>query len=371
METLMELRELASLDRSPCVTLYLNTFMKDPVARDRARGFVERRVERALRLAESPQLRADLARVLAEAKRRFEDTEGAPRAIAIFACGAMNEFRVLDLPAGVEDQLVIGDAPALRQLARLCDEYERTLLVLVSAEDARIFEIVLGRVESSETIAGAPVNTKRSDKTSPGWIDVRYQRHVREHIDRHLREVAERTTKLVDAHKPHVVLVGGSQPTIDRFLHELPSRIRTRVVDVIALPPEAPIASVVQAAMESTRDEERRREIDGVKTTVDLALAGGPAALGLPEVLDAARERRLMTLFLDYGFKAEGARCNACGALVGRDAGECPYCFGAVTKADLSEAIVKEAISQDGQVDFVPNSQLLKRFDGIAALLRW
>lgn len=371
METLTELRELASLDRSPCVTLYLNTYLKEPNARDRTKAFVERRIERALRLADTPALRNDLARVLEEAERRLEMTNGVSRSIAVFACAAMDVFRVIELPVEVEDQLVIGDAPALWQLARLCDEYERTLLVLVSAEDARIFEIVLGRVDFQESIAGEAINTKRSDKKSPGWIDVRYQRHVREHIDRHLREVAERTTKLVDAHKPHVVLVGGSQPTIDRFLHELPARIRTRVVDVIALPPEAPIASVVQAAMESAKEDERRREVDGVKAAVDTALSGGPAALGLREVLDAARERRLMTVFVDYGFKAQGSRCSQCAALIAGVPGGCPYCEGTVSATDLSEALVREAISQDGQVDFVPSSELLQRFEGVAALLRW
>lgn len=48
MEPHGELRALASVELSPCVTLYLNTRTSDPVERDRVALFVRRRVARAL-----------------------------------------------------------------------------------------------------------------------------------------------------------------------------------------------------------------------------------------------------------------------------------------------------------------------------------
>ena len=49
----------------------------------------------------------------------------------------------------------------------------------------------------------------------------------------------------------------------------------------------------------------------------------------------------------------------------------CAFCFSATEPVDLSEALVRDAISQDGQVERVPKSADLTKFDGVAALLRW
>ena len=51
-----------------------------------------------------------------------------------------------------------------------------------------------------------------------------------------------------------------------------------------------------------------QKELSVLKQTVELALKGGPAALGIDEVIDATRERRLLRLFLDGGFAANGWR---------------------------------------------------------------
>lgn len=371
MEPTLELETLAGIEGTPCVTLYLNTWLKEPNARERTRQFVRRRIERALRAADG-DARADLERVRDEALRRIESPgEGAPPAIAVFACGAKDVFRVVDLPVPVEDQLIVSDAPALKQLAALSGTYERTLLVLVSAEEARIFEILLGEVMVSEDVMSDEVNKNRAARTSPGWTDLHYQRQVREQIERHLREVAARTVALYDRDKPPRLVVGGAQPTIDRFLHELPARLRTRVVDVVALNPESPLSEVVHAAMESTK--QANRTTDGVREAVDLALSDGPAALGVDEVLDATQQKRLMVVYLDPDFRRDGWRCEGCGALSLRDDGSktCGFCSDKTAPVELGEALVRQAILQGGEVDFVPRSALLEKFDGVAAKLRW
>lgn len=371
MEPTLELETLAGIEGTPCVTLYLNTRMKEPNARERARQFVKRRIERALRAAGSDPVRADLERVRDEAFRRVDSpAEGAPAAIAVFACGARNVFRVVELAVPIEDQLVVSEAPALKQIAALSGAYERTLLVLVSAEDARIFEILLGEVKREESLAGDEINTRRAPRTSPGWTDLHYQRQVREHIERHLREVAARTVELYDRDRPPRLVVGGAQPTIDRFLHELPDRLRTRVVDVVALKPESPITEVVYAAMAAATSKD---PADGVREAVDQALSDAPAALGLEEVLEAAQQKRLMVVYLDPELRRDGWRCESCGALSLRDDGSatCAFCSSPAQPVELGEALVRQAILQGGEVDFVPRSPLLAKFDGVAAKLRW
>ena len=362
------LSDLAAIEGASCVTLYLNTRLKEPVAREQARAFVRRRIERALRAADDGDARAGLERVRDEALLRVDQPgEGAPAAIAVFACEARGVFKVIELDVPVEDQLVFGTEPALKQLAGLTGMYERTLLVLVSAEDARIYEILLGRVESIETVAGDEINKNRAPRKSPGWTQLRYQRQVREQIERHLREVAVRLTALFDRDRAPNLVVGGAQPTIDRFLHELPNRLRTRVKDVVSLAPDAPITDVVHAAMEASSGT------DGVQEAIDQALSDGPAALGIDEVLESAQQKRLMTLYLDPLFRLDGWRCRDCGALARHDDGSktCAFCTGKTFAVELGEALVRQAIVQSAEVELVPRSSLLERFDGVAAKRRW
>jgi hypothetical protein len=371
MEPGIVLRELAAMGGTgPFVSLYMN-LGTDP---ERTHDFVRRRIERARRAVEDRRVRDDLDRVEQEAMRRAEAGAHVPdsrsSSIAIFARGP-DLLRVIELPVPVDDELVVSDGPALRQLARLSTGFERALVVLVSSDQARIFEVVMGRgVEKSEDVPGAHVNSKRAARTSPGWERLHYQRQVREQIEKHLREVAERATEIVDRDRPDLVVVGGAHPAVDRFLHELPSRIRTRVVNVIALAPDAPLGDVINVALEAMRDQETRRTEDAILSTIDLAMAGGPAALGLDEVLEAARERRLMSLYQLNSFRSPGTRCRDCGAPF-REEGTCGYCGGACDPVELAEALVRSAIAQDATVEMVPVSGSLERLGGAIAKLRW
>ena len=47
------------------------------------------------------------------------------------------------------------------------------------------------------------------------------------------------------------------------------------------------------------------------------------------------------------------------------------FAVGVLAGVELSEALVRETIAQDGTVDFLPRSEELDRFGGIAAKLRW
>lgn len=371
MEPHGELRALATVELSPCVTLYLNTRTSDPIERERVGLFVRRRVERALSAVDDPETRGDLARALDEARRRLDSVAAArPSAVAIFACRRAGLFRVLELDVPVENELIVDRGPALRQLAVLTGRYERTLLVLVSSEEARIFDVVLGTMNEAASLSSDPFDKQRTGLVKEGWVQNHYQRHVLAHIERHLREVAERATHLADRIHPDLFVVGGVHPTIDRFLHELPARIRTRVTDIVALSPESPLSTIAHTALAAMRDDERRRTADVVRDTIDVALSGGPAALGLDEVLDAAREQRLLSLCLLASYRGAGTRCRDCGSLF-RDETACSFCRATCDPVDLGEALVRATIEQDGSVEFLPASVALERLGGVAAKLRW
>lgn len=355
METLQQLRALADV-RAPCVTLFLNTRDEAPQARAEARAWLKSRIERALRFAPSPAMAADLRRVAAEAEVRT--AIDGPRAVAIFACGEAEVFRVMPLDVPVENELVVGTQPALRQIARHAAGYERIVLALVTPEEARVVEVVMPRDASAAA----------ADR----WQRVRYQRRVLENIDQHLGDVVRALARHVDDLEPHAVFIGGRQPTLSRFRHELPLRLRVRATDVVGLAADAPLARIVDEILSDMTTDDGDPRVDGVKRTIATAMADGPAALGLDEVLAGARERRLTTLHLSATFQRRGTRCRECGRLdADAAAARCATCGSATAVVDLGEALERAVIAQEGVVDVAPASADLNRFDGVVARLRW
>lgn len=355
METLQQLRALADV-HAPCVTLYLNTRDEAPQARAEARAWLKSRIGRALRFTTSPAMESDLRRVAAEAEARTA-MEGPP-AVAIFACAEAEVFRVVPLDVPLENELVVGSQPALRQIARHAAGYERIVLALVSPEEARVVEVVMPR----DTTAPA----------SERWQRVRYQRRVLENIDQHLGDVVRALARHVDDLEPHAVFIGGRQPTLSRFRHELPLRLRVRASDVVGLGPDVPLARIVDEILSDMATDEGDPRVDGVKRTIQTAMADGPAALGLEEVLAGARERRLTTLHLSATFSRRGTRCRECGRLdANAAASRCAGCGSETTSVDLGEALERAVIAQEGVVDVAPSSADLNRFDGVVARLRW
>src|SRR2546428_14130262 len=116
MEATPELRSLADLPSSPCVTLYLNTWTKEPAARERAKQFLERRIGRALRLTEDPVLAADLERVRSAASAALAG--GGPPALPVFAPGP-ETFRVPGLAGPGGGQPVVCRGSSLPPPPRL------------------------------------------------------------------------------------------------------------------------------------------------------------------------------------------------------------------------------------------------------------
>ena len=68
-----------------------------------------------------------------------------------------------------------------------------------------------------------------------GWAQARYQRHVKEHIDRHYKEVTAYITSYM-AFDPHThLIVSGHNEIVARFRHWLPPSVPAQVIETVAL----------------------------------------------------------------------------------------------------------------------------------------
>ena len=375
MEITKELRELAkfSVRALPVISVYLNTQWRDQHQRERVTTFLTRQVRQAHPLtvdtdAARLSLEADLARLEAWGQQLLRGTvEVAMPGHALFACSGANLWIELPAPLPFEDEFTIADRPALRQLARLDEDYTNALVVLVDSRSARICEVVLGGFLSEVDFAREfPGRHKQG-----GWAQLRYQRHVKEHMDRHHKEVAEYLASYLTARPQTYIILSGQEDILANFRHFLLPQVQQQVIDEVRLNIRESPARILEAAQEVLQRHEREEERESVQLLLQRAGHGGLAVVGMQETLAAANTGRVHKLIMHHDLQQHGWRCLDCGCLGETRLQQCPVCGGKVAAVALGEAMVSRVLQTDSFVELIAPDPRLATYEGVGALLRY
>jgi len=381
------LRDLAEAEHGdvPVVSLYLN--LADP-------GRVSTELNSLVRTAHKELDRDDrfdqaqrkaLGRVLSDVDRRVGSEVGpetGARLLVVFADteGSWREHR---LPVALPSRLVIQQGPYTRPLSLLLDEFPRYAVLAADARNARLFSLHLGDLEEHPDVlirddeVPDRVRAKKSMAVSSwgvysGMGDQRIQRHIEDHVHRHLRHVAGRTYAWFKEERFERMLVAApDERTLSRLKDHLHSDLRRRVRGEFQARPDDDDQELKQKALVTAREIERREERELLDRLVDLHLSGGLGAVGLQPVLDALRLGQVHTLVMKQDFTASGCVCPE-DRYLSAGAAPCPMCGRDLQPVDrLADEIVQEAVSQGAEVRHV--SAAHEGFDphGVGALLRF
>lgn len=376
MEITKELRELARFAAGdmPVVSLYLDTQRRDQHQWERVATFVAGHVRQARALlldtdAARQSLAHDLEHIMAWGAQRLRGMTDTPTpGVALFACHAADLWVEFPSPVPFEDEFTITDRPVLRQLARLDEDYTNALLVMVDTRAARIYEVVLGGFLSEIDFArDVPGRHKQG-----GWAQARYQRHVKQYMDRHHKEVATYVTAYMEAH-PHTHLILSGQPDIvANFRGYLPAAVQQHIIDLLTLDMHDDRHHILTIAQETLQHHEREEEQATVQLLLNRAAHGGLAVLGQQETLAAVNTARVHQLVLNRDFRSDGWRCLDCSYLgEGATPARCTVCGGTTSTTELGEAMVNAVLQTDGFIEMVAPDDRLTPYEGLGALLRY
>ena len=370
------LRELARLPETslPVLSIYLNTRWDNEHQRERVRLFLQEKLKHARFMVEEvpgalESLEADTARITQYVEALVkQQVDVAYDGIALFACHGTGLWRIFRSSVPFENQFVVARRPALRQLCVLSDEYESALVVLVDSKSARIFEVALGGL-IRELDLEAPDFPGRHKQG--GWAQMRYQRHIKDHMDRHHKAVAEYLARLLEQRRNAHVLLNGQEEILANFTQHLPPWVRDRVIQHLSLDIRASDKAVLQQALEALREHEHVQENATVDRMIAMSMSGGLGALGINDTLDAVNRGAVHRLFLSRDFQEKGWQCTSCRALGHKVPVACPFCEGPVSTVDLEEAVVERVLAEDGSVETVNSHPRLRHYGGIGAILRF
>jgi peptide chain release factor subunit 1 len=375
MEITKALQELAKFSAGPLpvLSVYLNTRWHDQHQRERVTTFLRQQLRQARLLAFDAEashqsLEADIGRIARWGERLVQGTgELVMPGAALFTCHGADLWVELPSPIPFEDEFIVADRPALRQLARLDEDYTNALAVLVDSRAARICEVVLGGLLAETDFANEfPGRHKQG-----GWAQMRYQRHVQEHMDRHHKEVAEYLATYMIAHPQTSIILSGQDDIVTNFRQALSPQVQQQIIDTIRLDLHATAARILEVAQAVLRRHEREEEQASVALLLNRAGHGGLAVVGLQETLAAVNTGRVQTLLMQRDFHQPGWRCLGCGHLGDAMPAQCPLCGASVAAVELEEALVSGVLRTDGMVEVVAPDARLAAYEGVGALLRY
>ncbi len=368
-----ELKEMAELDgKGYFVSLYLNV---DPLFNKRGDYMVHlknmlKKTSETLDRETYKKVKDAMTKIenyVLTSKRLFK------KGLAVLAGEDSSFWKAYHLNVPVKNELIVDRFPYTRPLFDLLDNYQRYCVLIVDKESARIFVVHLGEiVEYGEVhTEGIPGKHKKG-----GWFALsqdHYERHIDYHVSLHLKDVIERLGPFMSGEYIGRLILGGSPEAISMVKTMLPKELLNKVIGTVRVEMFAKPDEVLKRVEPLMREFEKKKEQEEIETLIETALKGGPAVLGLDDVLKALEDRRVMKLFILKDFENGGYHCKGCGFLTGQKIEACPYCSG---KMEFVEHIMglagEKAIEQGALVEVLSEpSEKLKRYGSVGAFLRY
>ena len=309
-------------------------------------------------------LRADLERI-----RRFyadEFSREGARGLAVFAASPDNVWRPLPLTEPVADAVKVGRHFYLAPLVPLVGRGEGALVVVVSREQGQFYRLSAGRLE--EVADYFEEQPRRHDQG--GWSQARYQRHVDELAEEHLRRVAAALDTLVRRLRGPQVVVVASAETWAELSQLLSQEARNAVVGCTHAEAHAGAPELLELTLPVLERWRAERERALVERWREEAGRNGRATSGWVQTLEAASDGRVELLLFRDGIAPAAWRCPACGRLAARE-GDCPLDGTRMERSeDGIDLAVHQTLTHGGKVWLVQGREL-DPVDGVGAILRF
>jgi peptide chain release factor subunit 1 len=307
-------------------------------------------------------LRSDLERLRDWWDDEF-DRDGV-RAVALFASSADGLFRALPLADGCSDSSQIGPSLHLTPLVGLLRR-EGALVAFVTRERGTIYRFEDGRLQ--EVADESEEQPGQHDQG--GWSQARYQRHIENLVQQHLKTVGEAIDDHSRRDRPRLVMVVPEEMR-GELEEKLSHDAREAIVGWTTAEAHAGPAKLVEIVRPLLDEARARSDAALLERFESLHGRGERSATGWKQVLDAASDGRIEHLLVEEGARASAWECPRCGR-ASADGGACPLDGEKLEERDDAvDLALHRTVAHGGSVVRL-GSGALGDSRGIAALLRF
>lgn len=376
------LDELAGFEPNgfPFTSLYLNA-QADQHGRDNFAPFVRKELaSRAKTFAEGSREREyferDAGRII---RYLIENLEPSANGAAIFAStGADGFFKTIQFDAPFHtNRLYVSDRPHIYPLARLIERNPVYVVLLADTKAARIFVFDLGRVKRLEEFSADVKDFAAFGEHS----QMRYRRRVENNQQLHAKETMEMLERVVAEEKAERVILAGDEIIIALLRQRMPAEIADKVIDVLRLDIRAPEHEILQATIESLREDNLQTDAEKVRDLFDQFRADSLATVGLEKTMYALVNGQADELLLsaspdDILTDKESAAVlspapQQQAATVGATVGTIAKPANELSRKMIADALVSLARKSGAAITFIEDRNLLADVGGVGAFLSY
>lgn len=299
-------------------------------------------------------------------KREFK------KGLVLISSASSGLWRDYHFPLPVKNELVIGNAPYIKPLFTLLDNYPRYVVLLIDKELARIFLIHLGRIELYTELLTPDVPGRHK---KGGWFALeqsRYERHIDYHVSQHMKDVIKAIEELRHREAINRIIIGGAEDAIIKMKGMLPQAILNKVISTFHPEMFSGEKSILERTLKIIEGYEREKEKEVVQELVARVMKNEMAVVGLEDVLINIQEGKVMKLILLRDITVNGLKCTNCDFLTSQEIKICPYCRGEFDKVNyLIDFATQKAVEQGAIIKVVTKSDELQKVGGVGAFLRF
>lgn len=293
------------------------------------------------------------------------------KGLAIFVRDNVGAFLLpMQFAVPLPNWIAVYPTPNIYHLVELKDTYHRYVVLLATAERARILDVNLG----TTTVQAWTDRPELHGLVGEGWSRSHYQVHRAHRGERFLEEKLDVLERLMRAGgHAHLILAGDPEITAG-VRRALPKDLADKLVDTIPASARDKQTDVVMATLSSFIEHEEQESQAVAERLVEGLLGQDLAVAGSAAVLDALRRGNVDTLVMAQGYQPDpGWTCAACNAM-GTEVPEtplCPQCDQAsVRPLDVKEALLRLAGQFECPVEVVEHADALMALGGVGCLLR-
>lgn len=350
--------------------IYLSIYMKSSsrAELDASRSFAASRFK-----AMEKSLPADLLEPFKSSLSLVKEAVGSlswkgERSRVIYASGPLSFLQVYRMGLDVEPLVVLDTSPFLLPLARLRDDYEDYVLILLDSRESSLF-IIRSRLLQEEAQSSIDLMNKHK---KGGWSQMRFSRLRKGAIKSFLGEVVEDLLGLEHLQSMRGLVIAGPGDAKIQLLEMLPIQIKDKVIGVLDAPIGTAPSDLIKMGDQVTLDKERslsRKMVEELKSAV---LKGRLSAYGTDQVRDALMQARVKSLVLLDNLVIPGWICERCQHFQeGAQPESCPHCNGRTSRVNVLEELYELAQRTGAQVEFVDEDEFLQSLGGVGAILRY
>ena len=372
-----QLRELAAFraENGCAVSLYVNLDPSQAPTAAAVETRVNSQLSEAERLAEERKasmtrgqregLKADIDRI----RQWFDDgfdRQGGVRAVAVFAASLDNFWSTLALQGIVPDDVKIANelylAPLTPHVGR-----DGALVAVVGRERGEIFRlrggVLVAIANETQDVPG------RHDQG--GWSQSRYERHIENIVDQHLRELADTLEACVRRVRGAPVVLVGAEEIRPEFEELLSKEAKDCLAGWASAEAHADGPQLLEAVRPLLDEWSRKREETLLERWREEAGKNGRAAAGWEQTLEAASDGRVELLLVQDGVDHSAYECPKCGRAQMTN-GSCPLDGTTmVSRENGVDLAVHRTLAHGGTIHVLRDRQDLEPVGGVGALLRF